>query len=250
MNEEKLADLLAQHLDALIEEEPLPAALPAEITSLLAVAQGLAQAAPLPRPEFGPALKERLLDSITRANGTDSSSDASPPAGPTALSNLLPFIIIGLVAFMAISMLLIGLLGFGPIRSIIFDSSSTTAQPSQTQTVPIQPALASPLPPTSTIAPTARGQVTSSPISPTATTTAIIDILPQVTLTVVTVEALPLPPAVIPGPSDSSGGGGAGGGSNNGGGNDDDDDDDDDRDRGHGNDDDRYDEDNPGKKKN
>lgn len=249
MNEEQLADILAQHLDVFLEEEPLSETLPAEITPLLAVAQNLTQAAPAPRPEFGPALKERLLTSIAQESGAADSMDSTPPAGSSSSIGLLPLLIIGLIAFIALSMLMIGLILFDPIQSTLFDSSSPTPQPDQIGTVPVQPALPSPLPATSTAAPTIPALATTPIISPTATATAIIDVLPRITVTIVTVEAPPLPPALVPGPgggsgSDNDDGGGSGGGSDNGG------DNDDDHDRGHGNDDDRHDEDNPGNKKN
>ena len=69
MTEEQLAAILTEHLDALLTDEPLPEEMLSELAELLPVAQDLTQAAPEPRPEFGPALKQSLLGPSTGGNG-------------------------------------------------------------------------------------------------------------------------------------------------------------------------------------
>jgi len=82
-------------------------------------------------------------------------------------------------------------------------------------------------------------RATDSLVLPNKTGTALIDVLPPITVTLEPVEAIPSPADLVPGqpPGGSGGGGDSGGGGNQDG----------DRNRGHGNDSDRHDEDNPGR---
>ncbi|NWG75693.1 MAG: hypothetical protein HXY24_14005, partial [Rubrivivax sp.] len=92
MNEEQLADLLAQHLDTMLEGGSLPEILPPEVADLLAVAQSFTETTPKPRPEFGPALKETLLVPLD-GNG------ATPSAGSAFGSPIVAVVIgVGLLA--------------------------------------------------------------------------------------------------------------------------------------------------------
>lgn len=222
MTEEELADLLTQHLDTLLEGGSMPETLPPKVAGLLAVAQNLAEAAPRPRPEFGPALKESLLGPAVSGNG-------APPSTGSAFGG--PVVTMVIVAgLLAGAVLLASLVIF----TIAGSNDSTAPAPVQTQTTPAQPA-AAPLTPTLTIELTATGQPTAAPATPTVTPTPIVDVLPVIT---VTIEITVQPPALVPGSgggSDQNGGsGGSGGG-------------DGDHNKGHGNDSDHDDEDNPGK---
>ncbi len=225
MNEEQLANLLTEHLDALLTGAPLPETLPDEVAELLTVAQNLSEMVPTPRPEFGVALKESLLGQSGGGNG------AAPSTGSTFSSPIFSIVVIGLIVSAAILALLMSAVIVGGIGSNLSDSSSSTPQSIQTQTllIPNPQPLTSPTPmPESTIlAPTAE------PVAvPTLTATPIVDVLPDIT---VTLEIRIEPPALVPGPS---GGGDAGDGGGGGEG---------DHDQGHGNDPDHNDEDNPGK---
>jgi uncharacterized membrane protein YgcG len=233
MNEEQLADLLTEHLDALLVSEPLPETVPDEVAELLAVARSLFEAAPTPRPEFGPALKVSLLGPTGGGNG------AAPGAGSTFSSSTLFILVIGLLLTVAGLGLIANLTIFVTAKSNLSESLSPTALPSpkqtitaptatgpvgspspiklpnQTQTVPAptqsRPSTQTPsalIPTIPAIAPTRSAQPVASP---TPTATPIIDVLPAVTFTI---EIRIEPPDLVPGPS----GGGNSGGSNNGGG--------------------------------
>jgi hypothetical protein len=218
MNEEQLADLLAQHLDTLLEGGALPEDLPAEVAELLTVAQSLAETAPAPRPEFGPLLQESLLGPSGGGNG------APPTPGSTLSGHVMSMVVVGLLAGAAILAVLLSVFIYSIARSNLSESSPTPA-PAQTQTTPAQ----------STPAPAVTAQATlETPTTPTITATPVLDILPPIT---VTVEIIIEPPDLVPG----SGGGGDGGDSGGGGGSSGD------HDRGHGNDSDHNDEDNPGR---
>jgi hypothetical protein len=220
MNEEQLADLLTEHLDALLAGEPLPETVPAEVAELLGAAQTLSEAAPIPRPEFGSALKESLL------GPTGGGNNAGPGAGSTFSNPMLSIVFIGLLITVAGLALVANLAIFvaarpNPTQTITvpnFTSPAKSPSPTQTPTTPVQnrpvvqtPAFSPPITPTLSTKPT---------ISPTLTATPIIDVLLAVT---VTVEIRIEPPDLVPG---SGGGGGSGsGGGNSGGGGDSDDDD-------------------------
>lgn len=222
MNEEELADLLAQHLDTLLEGGDLPETLPPEVADLLAVAQNFSETAPRPHPEFGPALKESLLGPTVSTNGP------TPSTGSAFGGPIIAVVVVGLLAGAAILAVLTSIVIF----SLGGSNATTTPAPLQTQTAPTQPA-AAPLTPTLTIEPTATGQPTSTSTMPAVTSTPVVDVLPVIT---VTIEITIAPPALVPGPGGSDGGSGNSGGGNSG-----------DHDRGHGNDSDHHDEDNPGK---
>jgi uncharacterized membrane protein YgcG len=260
MNEEQLADLLTEHLDALLVSEPLPETMPDEVVELLALAQSLFEAAPAPRPEFGPALKKSLLGPTGGSNG------AAPGAGSIFSISTLLILVIGLLLTVAGLGLIANLTIFVTAKSNLSESLSPTALPSpkqtitaptapgpvgspsptklpiQTQTVPAptqsRPNTQTPsalIPTIPAIAPTRSAQPVASP---TPTATPIIDILPAVTFTI---EIRIAPPDLVPGPSgggggnsgDSSSSGGSGGsggssGGSSGGGDSDDDGDNDD----------------------
>lgn len=226
MNEEKLANTLNRYLDTLLEAKALPESPPEEVAQLLEVAQKLMAAAPVPRPEFGPALKESLLGPTSSGNGTGGPT-GSVPGGHVSL-----VVVGGLLILAAALALLIGAVTFGVSRSDIFRLPLPTLVPDPAQTVPGPPASPAPI-----VEPTTAGKASDTISRPTPTTTVILDILPQVTTTVGAAEDLPPPPALVPGPSSpGDGDGGDDGGDDCCG----------DPDRGHGNDDDHHDEDNPG----
>lgn len=232
MTEEELADLLAHHLDTLLEGGELPADLPAEMADLLGVAQNLSEAAPAPRPEFGPALKESLLGPTVGSNA------ATPPANSVFGKPLLSVIIIALLVGAAVVAVVVSVIILGFVQA---DDEAATPFPTQTQSAPTSPTAlpATPAPviessPTSVTTP-APTESTPTGQAPPVTATPIIDVLPVIT---VTIEIIVEPPALVPG---SGGGDGAGNGGNGGGS------DDGDHDRGHGNDSDGHDEDNSGK---
>jgi hypothetical protein len=216
MNEDQLADILAQHLDALLEGSPLPEGLPAEVAELLAVAQNLTEAAPTSRPEFGLALKESLLGPTSGGNGPVDPTSSTGATGPAFASPMVLIIVVSLVGLAVVLTLLIGAVIFGVTQSTLFGSPSSPTRPVQTEVIPTQ-SNPSPTPAAPTLMPTAPNHLdpTSSP-APTAT--AILDILPPIT---VTIEVSP-PPGLVPGPSGDSGGndgsGSSGGGDNGGGG--------------------------------
>jgi hypothetical protein len=215
MNEEQLADLLAQHLDTWLAEDSLPENLPTELAGLLPLAHSLTETAPVPRSEFGPALKASLLGSTGSGNG-------APPAANSAWGGLaLSVVVMGLIGGLVVISLLVTVFIFWGSNSTAPSMPTVTpvAQPTQT-TLPTLTAT----PPVQAI-PT----VQATPAQITLTATPVIDLLPVITITV---EIKIEPPALVPG---SSGGGG-----NNGGGSGD-------QDKGHGNDDDHQDDDNPGK---
>jgi hypothetical protein len=220
MTEEQLADLLAQHLDLLLESGALPDDLPAEVAELLNAAQNLSAAAPAPRPEFGPALKASLVGSTGGGNG------ATPAAGSALAGQTITVVVIALLAGAALLALLVSLIILGFIQT---DRQASTPAPIQTRIAPI-PAATAPAPPPLSTEPIPTSQAT---LASTPTATPLVDMLHAIK---VTVEIIIEPPALAPGP----GGGGDGGSSGSGGGGGDD------HDRGHGNDPDHHDEDNPG----
>ncbi|HXV97391.1 MAG TPA: hypothetical protein VEC93_03140, partial [Anaerolineae bacterium] len=131
MNEEQLADLLAQHLDTLLEGGALPKDLPAEVAELLSVAQSVSEAAPAPRPEFGPLLQESLLGPTGGGNG-------APPAPGSALTGkVMSMVVVGLLAGAAILAVLLSVFIYGVARSNLSEASPMPA-PAQTQTMPAQ----------------------------------------------------------------------------------------------------------------
>jgi len=248
MNEEQLADALAKHLDALLVGESLPEPPPEEIASLLALAEGLEELTPKPRPEFSAALRESLLNSSAGAGGAPTATGGSVlPWGPLALITIAALGVITAVT----------LLGGGiiwqrwgaddpalPPNDAPVESRTEQAEPILLTVTP------SPLPvpatttSTTTPVPSPTLSVTSSPVPASPTATFVIDVLPPITATATletSTEDIPLPSPLVPG-SPSGGSGSGGSGSSGGGGSDDDGD----HDRGHGNDPDGHDEDNPG----
>jgi len=213
MTEEELADLLAQHLDTVLEGGTLPLDLPAEVAELLVVAQNLSDAAPTPRPEFGPALKGSLLNSAGDGNGAVLPAK-SAFGGPTVISVIVIALLVGaaLVA-LVVSVTILGFIQTG--------QEATPPSPLQTRAAPVSPTALPVTPsPLSESSPTLAA---TSPITepaatsqatliPTATVTPIIDVLPAITVT----TEIPIePPSLAPG---SGGGGGSGNGNSGGGG--------------------------------
>ena len=228
MNEEQLADILAQHLDALLAGEALPESIPDEIAHLWPVAQELADSAPAPRLEFGLSLKERLQESISGSNGTAG-------AGSSFVGTHLPlFVIVGFLTLVTGLALLIGAVFFGIPRLVIFEEASPMPPPVQTQQVPVELTRPS-ISPSAIIELTPTNAAIDSLSSPTPSATLVLDILPPITVTVETGVEIQLLPELAPGSSTSGGDEDGGGGGRSG-----------DHDRGHGNDPDHHDEDNPG----
>lgn len=222
MNEEQLASLLAEHLDAILAGGPIPDDLPPEVADLLGIAPPLADAAPTARPEFGADLKETL-------HAPD--NDGGTGSGPGADNSTLFAVGIGLLVLLA-GGALVSLLIFAGARTGL--SATTAPTPAPVETQPTASVTASPAPTQATVAPsqvittTATIEPSASPTpaqveptaSPTVTPTPIIDVLPAVT---VSVDVQVNPPSLSPGSGGSGGSSGGGGDDNN---NDDDDDDD------------------------
>lgn len=221
MNEEQLADLLSEHLDALLSGETPATAPPAEVAQLLDVTSPFIQATPTPRPEFGPALRARLLP----ANGS------KPSAGSALSSSTITLVVVvGLVILIGVVGLVIGLNLLGRTRS------TTEPTPPPTFSLPTTPLMATATSPATPVpSATTSTPANTATVAPTATATLILDVLPPFTITLELEDELPSPPNLVPG---SSGGGEDdhnGGGKNDG-----------DHNKGHGNDEDHNDEDNPG----
>ena len=237
MNEEQLADLLAEHLDALLSGKPLPGVPPAEIAGLLTLSEGLASLAPKAPPEFGLTLKGSLLGS----NGS------APAVGGFMLGGgLLALVAVVGLGIVAALLLVVGGFAWRAEESSPSVLPSSTSVPVETETEQEE---ASPSPVLATVTPVPSltwtplpeptVTITQTPISISPTLTPVVDVLPPITVTVrITVE-LPLPSSLVPGSggSGSNSGGSSGGGGSTGG----------DHDRGHGNDPDGHDEDNPGR---
>jgi hypothetical protein len=232
MTEEQLARILAEHLDALLAGEPLPEEIPPELADLLPAAQNLTLAAPEPRPEFGPVLKQSLLGPPPGGNG---------PAWP--IGGHIPLIIVAGLLLLGIMLALLGtavVVGLSHLATRM----ETRSTPPVVESLPdlSQPAknLASPSPvtPRATVTTTR----TVDPELPQATATVVLDILPPITATLETTEEFILPPALAPGSPGSGGDNGSDGGNGRG-------DQSGDHNRGHGNDPDHHDEDNPGRSK-
>lgn len=225
MTEEELADLLAHHLDTLLEGGALPADLPAEVADLLTVAQNLSEAAPTPRPEFGSTLKESLFGPSGGGNGS------TPPTSYGFGGPIISVVVVAVLVGAAILALVISvtILGFVP-------SNQEAAPPVQTQVAPTSPTVLpvtpSPVIETSPTSVTESAPTSQTTLMPPVTATPIIDVLPVIT---VTIEIIIEPPSLVPGSGGGNGSGNGGGGGDG------------DHDRGHGNDSDGNDEDNPGK---
>lgn len=192
MDEARQADLLSTYLDALLAGEPLPEAPPAEIAHLLPVAQGLAALAPAPRPEFGPALKASWLGPA---------ADGGRAVG--ARGTILLAIVLGLLALAATLILLLGAVTLGLTRSPFEGLPSPTPLPSPTRPA-FLPATRPPALPTPAPAATPPGEAGETSSSPTVTATAVIDVLPPLTVTVEPPGGLPSPPDLAPGQPDSA----------------------------------------------
>lgn len=228
MNEEELAGILAGHLDALLEGNPLPEPPPAEIAGLLPLARHLAQAAPAPRPEFGPALKESLRRPPAGGNG------AAGTGGGILGSHMFIVVALGVLGLAVALALVAGILAVAAIRPTTTEATPATPPPVHTRL----PAEEVKEPVRQTPSPRATGlpagvQATTDSL-PTPTPTVLLDVLPPVT---VTVEATPLPPPphLVPGAAPSGGDGDGDRGSSG------------DHNRGHGNDSGHHDDDNPGR---
>lgn len=248
MNEPQLADLLENYLDTFLEGEELAEA-PAEIVQFLAVAQELADIAPTPRPEFGPALKASLLNPTIPGDG-----GASGLPGTTwGSGKVVLMAVVGLAVLATTLAILFGVVRRDDASSEVQEEPTTINTPALLEeAAPTTPPTFLPptLTPASTIAPTATS--TAEPIMPSPVATMIIDTLPPLTMTIEPAEDSTLPIDMVPGlappetdggSSGGDGGGGGGNGGGNGGGGSGDD-----HDRGHGNDPGRRDPDNPGKK--
>ena len=232
MNEEQLADALSEYLDAFLEGESLPESTPLEIAELLPVADTLSQAAPAPRPEFGPALKESVLGSISGGNGGTGS-------GGSTFGGYFPIIVIVGLLILATVLGLLGIAAIVDLSPLTFNETSPIRPSVDTQLAPVQPTQSPQYPTPLRPQPTVTGSATLSPTAPASSPTVVLDILPPITATIETTEDFLLPPPLEPGSStsdendgDSSGGRRSG-----------------DHNRGHGNDPDHHDEDNPGRTK-
>lgn len=232
MNDEQLATTLAQHLDALLADETLLEA-PAELAELLEVAQTLSLAAPAPRPEFGPMLKESLLRSAAGGN-------VQPPANGTLFSHPLFLVLVaGALILLVILATLRERLAFND------PPATTTASPAlaplQMESTPAQltPAATATVTTELTKPSRAGDSLTPSWVAPTATT--IVDVLPSLTNTVESGLEILLPANLAPGQPDSGGGDNNSSRDNSSGAGQSDD-----HNRGHGNDSDHHDQDNPG----
>ena len=196
MNEEHLADMLADHLDLLLEGKASPETPPDDVAGLLQVAQNLVESAPTPRPEFGPALKKSLLGP-TSGKGINGS-------GGSIFGNYILLVIVGSLILAVILALLASTVIFGTTFLGDFEEPSSTPLPAQPQVIPAQ---LTPLPtPTATAStvepiPTVTGEavatgkaIDSLPL-PTSTPTIVLDILSPITITVETVEEIPPSPS-------------------------------------------------------
>jgi uncharacterized membrane protein YgcG len=247
MNEQQLADALAEQLDTMFAGEAPPPTSSNELTELLQVANQLSAAAPTPRPEFGATLKASLLQSAS----------GSAVAGGTTLTGTILTIVFGGIIVVVVTLGLVSNNFLAPTATSTSESRpAPMAVP--TSTAVVQPTI-NPTPTvenTPTQQPAITNPATNTLILPSPPATAILDMLPPITDTVEPGEELIFPPAeLLPGQSstnnDDDDGNSGGSGSNSGGGGSDDDDggSSGDGNRGHGNDADGHDEDNPGNKR-
>jgi hypothetical protein len=238
MNDEQLADILASHLDALLDERSPTPPPGDEVAQLLHLAQDLVETAPAPRPEFGLALKSSLLASTSGSGGPNGSG------GPTIGPQLLLVVIVGGLVILSILALIGGAAVFRANQLAIFGDPSPAGVPSQVGPGIDQeePASSGPYAPTleTVPAPTAEpgstNEATESVPSDLLKPTIVLDKLPPITDTIEATETFSSPPDLVPGSGQGQDGGDSGDGGGAG-----------DRNKGHGNDADGHDEDNPGR---
>jgi hypothetical protein len=102
VDEERLADSLSAHIDAMLLGQPLPLEdSPEELRQLLGLADQLAAIDLPPRPAFDQRIKQSLSGRHRGGNG-----------GPTHLGNMPLLLVLGLVA-------LIGVIGMGMLAAIL-----------------------------------------------------------------------------------------------------------------------------------
>ncbi|HMQ53376.1 MAG TPA: hypothetical protein PKD98_14935 [Anaerolineae bacterium] len=245
MTEEQLAQLLDEYLDAFLAGEPLPDDLPPEVAELLAVAGGFSELAPVPRPEFGPALKESLLDSLGDDRGDSAQSDDPDPSGalagqddespasavdPVSGGLTLSAVVVGLLVIAAglallASLAILAVVGVSlwreaaptvaPASTPIINTPGATSPPARSPepatpppSTPTGPALNLPGRPSPTASPPSRQAITPTPagvIESPAPTAT--PIVDILPAVTVSVEVRTDPPSLAPG----SGGGGGGG---------------------------------------
>lgn len=190
MNEEQLAGILANHLDALLEDEPRAVAPPHEIGQLLQVAQNLTDLAPTPRPTFGPALKDSLLAATA--------GDGQATGSVFGRQVMVPLIIVVIILT-----LLVGIITVRIIESVNSYLPSPTPLPAQTRTIPVQPPPSDTQPARPTTAAEPDPAATKDPIVPPKTSTLaptlVLDKLPVITVTVGVIEDSPIRPDLVPG---------------------------------------------------
>lgn len=238
MTEQERADALAEQLDALLTGTPPTSPPPDELAELLQVAGQLTAAAPAPRPEFGPALKESLLKTGLQGG------PATATAGGSLSHGLLAVIIGGVIITLVALGLLAGSMWFNRATPTPNQSPAPAATADDSRPAgdsrPTPPAAEATIAPQATL--TNQAADTLAAPSPAPSPTLILDVMPPLTDTV---EATGQPislPELIPGqPSSGSGDDADDDGGNGGGG---------DHNRGHGNDPDHHDEDNPGRSQN
>src|SRR5262245_25093702 len=121
MNEEQLADILAEHLEALLAGESLPEPPPAEIAELLALTETLTTLTPKAPPEFGVTLKSSLLGS----------KGSTPVTGGFTLGGGA-VLLIGIVALGIVAALLLVAGG------IAWHATQTPPIPASTPSIPVE----------------------------------------------------------------------------------------------------------------
>lgn len=206
MNEEQLANALAEQLDALLAGDSPASAPPAEVSDLLDLSEELGGLTPAPRPEFAAALKASVL----------ASQGAAATAGG-ATAGISPWVISGLVlAVITAGAVLVTVLLFSRNQVETPATPEPTSLPAiKTEaTVPPSPAATDALPTPETPEPAATQTSRAADSLPTAAATvaptALLDVLPPITITVEIetpdsgVEVSP-PGGLVPGQSGSGG---------------------------------------------
>lgn len=205
MNEEQLANALAEQLDALLAGDSSASAPPDEVSDLLDLSEELGGLTPAPRPEFATALKASVL----AAQSGGAAGSATLLASPWVISGLA-------LALIAAGTALVAVLLWGqnqaepPVTATPVQITAPALQP-ELETEPAAtvsaPATATPKPDVTQTSSTADSLPTAAP---TVAPTALLDVLPPITVTVEVdsgngVEVSP-PGGLVPGQSGSGGG--------------------------------------------
>lgn len=229
MNEQERANALAKQLDTLLAGDSLPETPEGELAGLLQIADQLTEATPAPRPDFGPALKESLLKSVVEGG-------PATTGGTTMVGLILTMVVGGIVVVLIGLGLVVGSLLQTPATPTPENDLAPAEAPDENAPVNVIP---SPSPTAAAATPqvTSTNQATDTLTlpSPSPSPTAIIDVLPPVTITLEATGEFVSPPDLIPGQPSSSNDDDENSGGSSG-----------DHNRGHGNDSDGHDEDNPG----